>query len=391
METILQHAQRLVYSLLSLMPSAYQKASLTAILGLFLDVQGHALPEHTPVKSASALSRFLNRYRWPTRRVIRTTRQAILAHIEHQGFPKQVSIRLLIDLTTLAKSGQFRHLSTPTQAPEAPLLWVRWLNKKRGLHLVVLYMSIGEWRVPWSFRVWRGPGKPTPNHLACKLLATVPQALVKGRTVIVQADTEFGTCEFLNAVRRRSWRAVVGLKGSRKLKDGRLLKDLPRQAKRGLQVHLNNFDYPLTVSWFWLKRSGGKRELRFVASTHPYSGIYLVRLGRKRWKIEGFFKTAKHQFGLHCFGQGTKIGVYRWLILSLIAYLLAHWIDLWAWPPVLNWKATCQMTVEKLLPEIAWKRLLRHIREQADIAAGYGFEIVPKRLPEMAYRECCKI
>ncbi|NJK51839.1 MAG: hypothetical protein HC936_01800 [Leptolyngbyaceae cyanobacterium SU_3_3] len=25
---------------------------------------------------------------------------------------------------------------------------------------------------------------------------------------------------------------------------------------------------------------------------YPYSGIYLVRLGRKRWAIEGFFKTS---------------------------------------------------------------------------------------------------
>jgi hypothetical protein len=37
----------------------------------------------------------------------------------------------------------------------------------------------------------------------------------------------------------------------------------------------------------------------------PYPGVYLVRLGRKRWAIEGFFKTVKHQFGLHCFGQST--------------------------------------------------------------------------------------
>jgi hypothetical protein len=45
--------------------------------------------------------------------------------------------------------------------------------------------------------------------------------------VIVQADTEFGTIEFLNAVRQRQWRAVVGVKNSRLLQDGRKLKDLP--------------------------------------------------------------------------------------------------------------------------------------------------------------------
>jgi hypothetical protein len=100
METILQHAQGLVYSLLCLMPSVYQKASLNALLGLFLEAQGHALPEHTQVKSPSSLSRFLNHYTWSTRSVIRTTRQAILQQLSsHRPHPR-IPIRILIDLTT---------------------------------------------------------------------------------------------------------------------------------------------------------------------------------------------------------------------------------------------------------------------------------------------------
>jgi len=391
METIVEHAQRLVYNLLCLMPSIYQKASFNAVLGLFLDAQGHALPEHTQVKSASSLSRFFNHYAWPTRRVIEATRQAILQQIAsyppHIGMP----LRILIDLTTLEKSGKFRHLSTPTADPKAPDPWVRMLNGKRGLHLVVLYLVVGEWRVPWSFRVWRGKGHPSPVQLACKLLATVPKSLLKGRIVLVQADTEFGTIEFLNAVRKRSWRVVLGMRSNRKLPDGRCLKDLYGQAQRGLQVYLEGIDYPLTVSWFWLKRAEGKRELRFIVSTHPYSGTYLVRLGRKRWAIEGFFKTAKHQFGLHCFGQSTKLGVYRWLILSLLAYLLAHWIDRWSWPPLLKWKATSRLALETLFPSIIWLQLLRQIRVSTDIAAMYGFQIVLKPLSSKAYRERCKI
>ncbi|MGA7937949.1 MAG: transposase [Kovacikia sp.] len=391
METILQHAQGLVYSLLCLMPSTYQKASLKALLGLFLEAQGHALPEHTQVKSASSLSRWLNHYAWSTRRVIRTTRQAVLqqiaAHLPHRNIP----VRILIDLTSLEKSGKFWHLSTPTADPKAPDPWVRMLNGKRGLHLVVLYLVVGEWRVPWNFRVWRGKGHPSPVQLACKLLATVPKSLVKGRIVLVQVDTEFGAIEFLKAVRQRSWRPIVGLRSNRKLQDGRCLKDLYCRAQRGLQVYLKDIDYPLTVSWFWLKRADGKRELRFVASTYPYSGAYLLQLGRKRWAIEGFFKTAKHQFGLHCFGQGTKLGVYRWLILSLIAYLLAHWIDQWSWPPMLDWKATSRLALETLLPSIVWFQLLRHIRISADIAAQYGVEIILKSLPDLAYWKRCKI
>ncbi|HEY9645993.1 MAG TPA: hypothetical protein V6C88_06475, partial [Chroococcidiopsis sp.] len=118
---------------------------------------------------------------------------------------------------------------------------------------------------------------------------------------------------------------------------------------------------------------------------------YLIQLGRKRWVIEGFFKTAKHQFGLHCFGQGTKLGVYRWLILSLIDYLLVHWIDQWSRPPVLEWKVVSRLALETLLPSIVWLQLLKQIQSRAEIASQHGFEIVLKSLPNLAYRERCKI
>jgi biotin carboxylase len=58
---------------------------------------------------------------------------------------------------------------------------------------------------------------------------------------------------------------------------------------------------------------------------------------------------------------------------------------------VLNWKASCRRALETLLPAVAWCQLLRHIREQRDIAALYGFEVVLKPLTGKAYQECCKI
>ena len=51
------------------------------MLGLFLEAQGHPLPEHSKSKSASALSRFLNIYPWSTRRLIRITRQMVFKQI----------------------------------------------------------------------------------------------------------------------------------------------------------------------------------------------------------------------------------------------------------------------------------------------------------------------
>ncbi len=62
LKTIVEHAQELVYNLLCLVPSGHKKASLNALLGLFLETQGHRLPQHTQLKSASSLSRFLNHY-----------------------------------------------------------------------------------------------------------------------------------------------------------------------------------------------------------------------------------------------------------------------------------------------------------------------------------------
>ena len=127
------------------------------------------------------------------------------------------------------------------------------------------------------------------------------------------------------------------------MEEGKTLKQLYRNGKRGQQVRLVGMTQPLTVSWFWLKRSDHKRELRFVVSTHPYSGVYLVRLGRQRWAIEGFFKTIKHRFSLHRFGQSTLLGLYRWLVLSLVGFVLAHWIDRWASGQRLDWRGPANL------------------------------------------------
>jgi hypothetical protein len=323
--------------------------------------------------------------------VIRVTRQAIFAQLSQYRPRQDAPLRVLIDLTTLEKCGNFLHLSTPTENPDAPDPWVRMLNGKRGLHLVVLYLNLGQWRIPWSFRVWRGKGKTSPTQLACRLLATVPKQLVLDAPVIVLTDTEFGTIEFLRAVNNRGWRAVVGVRCTRKLQDGSSLKQLYRRGKRGTQIKLEGIPFALTVSWFWLKQASGKRELRFVVSTYPYSGVYLVRLGRKRWAIEAFFKTIKHRFGLHRFGQSTKLGVYRWLVLVLIAYLLVHWVHQSTALPQLDWKTASDLAMSILFASVLWFQLLRHLRKTVHIAAHYHFEIVLKSLPNLAYQEWCKI
>ena len=82
--TILPYAQLILYTLLELMPSHYQKLSLQASFALFMEPNnGKMLPEHGVIKSPAALSRFFNEYGWPTRAVIRTTRQHILQQLSN--------------------------------------------------------------------------------------------------------------------------------------------------------------------------------------------------------------------------------------------------------------------------------------------------------------------
>jgi hypothetical protein len=65
--------------------------------------------------------------------------------------------------------------------------------------------------------------------------------------------------------------------------------------------------------------------------------------GEPEGQIEGYFKTAKHSFGLHRFGQATLLGVYRWLVFSLISFVLAHWAYLSTNPQDLpNWGQVAQ-------------------------------------------------
>ena len=89
-------------------------------------------------------------------------------------------------------------------------------------------------------------------------------------------------------------------------------------------------------------------------SNFDLGGKYLARVGKRRWRIEAFFKTIKGRFGLERFAQHSKRasvlmrssvvnraaltktgavlpkkqGVLRWWCLSGLAFLLCHLQDL---------------------------------------------------------------
>ena len=74
--------------------------------------------------------------------------------------------------------------------------------------------------------------------------------------------------------------------------------------------------------------------------------------------------------------QQNLLGVYRWLVLSLTAYLLAQWAHLHskggARP---NWGESAQLALKLLLPLMALFPLLAEIQRLKHLAKNYGLNL----------------
>jgi hypothetical protein len=146
-------------------------------------------------------------------------------------------------------------------------------------------------------------------------------------------------------------------------------------ASKGQQVKLEGLPFAVTISWLYLKRNG-KLEKRFVLSTRPLKGSTITWWGRRRWSIEGFFKTVKHRFGFHRFGQQTLLGVYRWLVLCLVSFILTHWVYLSTAPSHLpDWAQAAALALELLLPEVLICSLLMKIQQSRALLKSVGLDL----------------
>jgi len=368
------HAQALVYRLLTLMPSAQMRATLQCLLALFLGLQ-RPRPQHSQTKSAAALSRFLNRYGWPTGKAIRATRQSLKRLIEsylksHRG--RLPIVYAVVDLTCLEKTGQYKDLKG----------LVRTYNGKRGVHVALLYLAIGPFRFPWSFRVYRGKGKATPTQLALKLLSQIPQSWCERFKIRVLADAGFSTTQLIPGAQKLGFEVLMSLRCDRLLADGQAVKTV---AKRGQRVILKDLDTPVTLSWFWRKhKDTGEREPHFVVATEALTGAYIVRLGKRRWAIEACFKALKHQFGWDAFGQGTRLGMYRWWILAFVSYLLAHWQFLASEQTTLDWQQAAHQARQQWFPQEVLACFLHELADMRSVLAELGMTITVARIPVAA-------
>lgn len=368
------HTHQLIHCLLQLMPTPHQQASFQCLLALFLTAQC-SQPCHSKTKSEAALSRFLNRYGWPTTTVLRTTRTKLEGVVN--GYFKSRRGRrpiayAVVDLTCLEKTGKFKGLEE----------LVRVYNGKRGVHIALVYLVIGPWRLPWSFRVYRGKGTPTPTQLALKLLRQVPHQWRQNFQFRVLADAGFSSTVLVPGAKELGFEVLMSICCDRRLQDGRAVDEV---SKRGEQVKLVDLDVPVTLSWFWLKHEDtDKREQHFVVATEVLSGAYIVRLGKLRWTIEACFKTLKHRFGWTCFGQGTQLGMYRWWFFSLLSFVVAHWQFLCSGETKLDWQKAAQQAREKLFPHEVFDCFLNDVEHIRPLAARLGIEISINPIPAAA-------
>lgn len=238
-------------------------------------------------------------------------------------------------------------------------------------------MVIGKWRIPWNFRVWRGKATASPAQMALRMVRNLPKKLTKKFQVKILADTAFGTKDFINGIRKLKYHAVIGIGCNRKLVNGCPVKLLHR---RGQQVQLVGLDFPVTISWYYFKRDNGQFVKRYLVSIQPLKASTISWWGKHRWQIEGWFKTAKHRFGLNKFAQGTLLGVYRWLTLSMTAYLLAYWAYLSSClHHSLDWGKAAFLALSNFLPHLVLSLLLLDIERLRPLALSHGIDITISR------------
>ncbi len=190
---------------------------------------------------------------------------------------------------------------------------------------------------------------------------------------MVLADSAFGRIEFLKGVRQLGLHTLVGASKRRCLQDGRCLNHL---AHHGSQVKLKGWDQWVWVAWYWLRQSDGRVLKRFVLCTRRLKGSTLLWWGKRRWQIEGWFKVAKHRFGLDRFGQSTQLGVYRWLVLSFIAFVLAMWgCLLLEMTTIPDWGEAAAAALEHFFPLVALTILVHDIERLRPLARQHGLDI----------------
>ncbi len=228
----------------------------------------------------------------------------------------------------------------------------------------MLYLVYGDLRIPWAYRVWRGKGTKTLSLLALRLLASLPPWIRQAFRIRVA-----GRLPLAPSPSWPGWRGWWGWRHDRRLQGGGRLRDRKRQGSR---VYLLGLACPVWVSGYRYPRAGGGWAWRYGVATFPATGRTMLLWGRRRFSIEHFFKVMKGAFSLGQFGQRSAIGVHRFLVLSLLAYLLAHWVRVERRDEELTWRETAGWAARLFLSELVVQGVLRELDALGQWPPGGG-------------------
>ena len=181
MSSLLSPVHLLLINLVAQFNTPYQKDNFQALLAAQLSQESKAL-YHNQWKSASALSRFLTQNRWQMGPLILMVQAYLLTQLlQPTGRGRRPDLHVMVDLSSIEKQDKckaFEH-------------WLHYYHECYGLHLVVLYLCCGPYRVPWSLAIFRGKGTTSPTHLAICLIRQLPLQLKRHYFVQVLADGGF--------------------------------------------------------------------------------------------------------------------------------------------------------------------------------------------------------
>ena len=303
-----QHTSSLLKKLEALLWNEGEVKVFRALVALFLDCKLRTTLQNIKGFSASSASRFLSCEHAPDEvywEELNRWQMEQFYKLPRRGRRGEVMLKL--DLTCVEKTGK-------------KIPFARVFNGCYGIQLVVLHACWGGLSFPLSYRIYRGRGKESVVELALELLESFPASTWSSK-VVVMADAGFGSNAFIEGCQAIGFqRLLVGVRCDRKLEDGRRLDKL---TKRGEKVLLRDLpDQPLWASWCDVKRDGEKKRF-YLVSTFAAGGAYLARRYRKRWLIESFFKSVKHDFGLKEARLRTQTGIRSWIFFACLAYSFA--------------------------------------------------------------------
>lgn len=302
-----QHTSSLLQGIELLLWSDKVREHFRFILAIFLNCNLRTTLDNVKGISTSTASRFFSTEQasddvlWNELNKWQFTQWQSLSRRGRRG-----DVVLKLDLSCVEKTGK-------------RIPFARVFNKRYGIQIVVLHACMDGLSFPLAYKIYEGKGKASVAELAFELLAAFP-ASTWSSSVVVMADSGFASHDFIKGCNSLGFkRLLVGIRCDRKLSDGRRLDQLKR---RGDEHQLHDLDQAVWISWCDVKREEAKKRY-YLLSTFKAGGAYLARRYRRRWLIESFFKSVKHDFGLKEARLRTVTGIRLWLFLSCLAYSLA--------------------------------------------------------------------